>query len=176
MASPVAHSLAGALIYLACNGRRRPRGWDMLWVILAANLADLDLIPGILLGDHNQFHRGASHSLLFALGLGFAASAWLHWRQHPRARLLGSMITLALLSQLLIDWLSFDGSVPRGIPLLWPFSDQSLMSSETVFMNIRRDNLLTLPVLLHDVKAVMIEALLLGPPTWWLWRRRRAQW
>ena len=50
------------------------------------------------------------------------------------------------------------------------------MSSETVFMNIRRDNLFTLPVLLHDVKAVVIEALLLGPPTWLLWRRRRAQW
>ena len=86
------------------------------------------------------------------------------------------MIMLALFSQLLIDWLSFDGSLPRGIPLLWPFSDQTLMSSETLFMNIRRDDLFTLPVLLHDVKAVMIEALLLGPPTWWLWRRRRYQW
>jgi inner membrane protein len=176
MASPVAHSLAGALIYLACNGSRKPRCQDMLAVMVAANLADLDLVPGLLLGDHGQFHRGASHSLLFAILLGAAASAWLYWRQYPRALALGTMITLALLSQLLVDWLSFDASLPQGIPLLWPFTDQSLMSPQTIFLNIRRDNLFTMPVLIHDLKALIIEALLLGPPTWWIWQWRRRQW
>ena len=49
-------------------------GWPrLLLAIVLANAADLDMIPGILVGEPNRYHHvGFSHSLLFAV-----AAFWL---------------------------------------------------------------------------------------------------
>jgi hypothetical protein len=88
------------------------------------------------------------------------------------------MIILALASQLLIDWISYDDSAPRGIPLLWPWSLEHYMSQTQLFLHVRRDNLLTMPVILHNLKAVSREMLILGPVAllaWWVAGIRRPQ-
>ena len=56
--------------------------WRKLALIgLLANLPDMDVVVGLILqGDGSVFHRGPTHSLLFALGMGWLASrAWQWW-------------------------------------------------------------------------------------------------
>ena len=173
MASPIAHSLAGALIYFTAN-RQQPIRWPELFaVIIAANLADFDLIPGILLGEHSMFHRTFSHSLFTALAV--ATAGYFIWRRFEPGQALrvSFLIGLALVSQLLIDWLSYDPTVPQGIAVFWPFSHEYYMANKTLFLNIERDNVTTLPVIKHNMKAAAIELLVMGGPFLWaLWRFR----
>ena len=176
MASPVAHSLAGAIIFYAVHRRRTVVDPDLWWLILAANLADLDLIPSMLLGDHSLFHRTFSHSVTGAFLFALAVYAVCRWREHHAAVRTTLVMFTAYLSQLLVDWFSFDSGPPAGIPLLWPFSDRHYIADPTVFLNIERDNLLSATVIIHNIKAVLLELAILGPPAmllwWWSGRKR----
>jgi len=173
MASPVAHSLAGAVIYITFRRRREWSAREFGWTILAANLADLDLIPSLLVGDHALFHRRASHSLLAAVALGGFVLLSCRWRGSPRSTPVALLSFTAYLSQLLLDWLSLDTGPPRGIPLFWPLSNQHYMADPVIFLNIERDNPLSFPIIMHNMKAVLWEILLLGPIAIasWLWRQ-----
>jgi len=177
MASPVAHTLAGAIIYLAAS-RNGPIRWGQFWtVIVAANLADFDLIPGILMGDHSMFHRTFSHSFLAVICVtGLLYLATFRLRPAEPTKLI-IMVTLALLSQLLIDWVTFDGVAPQGIILFWPFNMEAFMYKHSIFLNIERNHVTSLPVIIHNLKAVGLEILVLGGPfflLWWLRARRTA--
>lgn len=170
MASPVAHSLAGAVIYFALSPKRTFNAKEFWLVILAANVADFDLLAGVLTGDAEAFHRTLTHSILgaFIFTLVFGAYAWA--RDETNIPRLYVMMILALASQLLIDWVSYDDSAPRGIPLLWPWSHEHYMSNTQLFLHVRRDQLLTMPVILHNLKAVSREMLILGPVALIAWR------
>lgn len=163
MASPIAHLLAGALIYTAVA--RRPKFNDpLLWVvILAANLPDLDLIPGLLLGDEGMYHRTISHSLMFVLSISLLTFLFLWFKKHPQMVRLTLMVCFGLLSQIVIDWLSYDDTYPQGIALLWPFSEEFYMAHHTVFLHVRRDNLLDETVIIHNLWAVGRELMIMGP-------------
>jgi len=175
VASPVAHSLAGAIIYLSarrdCNGGHQ----ELWWLILAANLADFDLIPSLLMGDHGLFHRTFSHSISAAVVLAALVYAVCRWRQYHYPLRMTLLISLAYGSQLLVDWLSYDPGPVAGIPLLYPFSHVHYMADPTVFLNIERNDLFSAGVIIHNLKAVLLEFLLLGPLAagLWLWRRVR---
>lgn len=177
MASPVAHSLAGAIVYLATQ--RRTDGGDrrrLWWLILAANLADFDLLPGVLIGNHSLFHRTFSHSISAALLVALLAYAAGHWRRQPQPWRMAVLMLVACGSHLLIDWMSFDPGPVAGIPLLLPFSGEHFMAEPSVFLNIERQQWLSGAVIIHNLKAVLLELLILGPPAaalWW-WRCRRA--
>ncbi len=176
MASPVAHSLAGAVIYFALSHKRTFNAKEFWLVILAANIADFDLLAGLLIGNAEAFHRTISHSLLgtFFVALVFSACLWV--KDETNIPRLYVMIILALTSQLLIDWASYDDSAPRGIPLIWPWSPEHYMSKTQLFLHVRRDHLLTMPVILHNLKAVSREMLILGPVAllgWWVVGIRR---
>lgn len=165
--------MAGAIIHLAAR-RDDDRGYgELWWLILAANFADFDLVPSLLMGDHSLFHRTLSHSIpaavLFAL-LVYAVCWWRGCRAPVRATLL---MFAAYTSQLLVDWLSYDPGPVSGLPLLFPFSGEHYMADPTLFLNIERDNLFTAAVIIHNFKAVLLELAVLGPPAavMWLWRR-----
>jgi len=57
-----------------------------VFIAVLANLPDVDVLIGLLLrGNGHAFHRGPTHSLLFALFMGFVASrAWTLWSQIPK--------------------------------------------------------------------------------------------
>lgn len=174
MASPVAHSLAGAAIYFASRRRREWRARELGGFILAANLADLDLVPGLVIGDHALFHRKASHSILGAMVFASIVLVICRWHGHMNSARTTVLLSTVYLSQLLLDWLNLDTGSPAGIPLLWPFSDTHYMADPALFLNIERSNPLTIPVIIHNAKAVLLEVALLGPVTlmaWW-WRLR----
>lgn len=174
MASPVAHSLVGAAIYFASRRRREWRAGELAGFIIAANLADLDLIPGLLVGDEALFHRQASHSILGAMAFALVVLVICRWRGHKSSARTTLLLFTAYLSQLLLDWLSLDTGPPAGIPLFWPLSKEHYMADPAVFLNIERSNPFTFPVIMHNAKAVLLEVALLGPialMTWW-WRHR----
>ena len=53
--------------------------WKMtLFIAVMANLPDMDVLLGLVFaGNGNAFHRGPTHSLTFAVFMGFLASnAW----------------------------------------------------------------------------------------------------
>lgn len=92
-------------------------------VVVAANLPDLDFLPGLMVGDEGHFHRGASHSLLVA---GLAASMLGLLLRHRLGgfRRVAGWSFLAIASHLVLDIIVPDPSGKgSGIALLWPFID-----------------------------------------------------
>lgn len=177
MASPVAHSLAGAIIHLATRRNQDGYHHELWWLILAANLADVDLIPSLLMGDPGMFHRTFSHSIPAALLFALVVYLVCWWRGHRHPVRITMLMFAAYVSQLVLDWLSFDPGPVAGIPLFLPFSQEHYMADPTVFLNTERDGLFSRAVIIHNMKAVLLELLILGPPAallWW-WNRRAAR-
>jgi inner membrane protein len=110
----------GLIIYRATGRPMSLQYWQpMALYILAANAADLDFLPGLLIGDLGRFHHGPSHSIGFAFLFGFFASAFF-----SRKIFAFVMSSVLYLSHLFLDYLVQDPSQPFGIPLLWPLSHE----------------------------------------------------
>ena len=134
MPLPLAHSLAAAAVYKGLDADGRFIAWKrLLLAVMIANLPDLDLIPGILVGEPNRYHHvGFSHSVIFAavaaVVVGLAAAAV--GRSWPTAcnRLSGAagtalMVGLLVGSHILLDTLNRDFRAPSGPPAFWPLSN-----------------------------------------------------
>lgn len=64
MPLPIIHSYAGYQIYKMSLGKDEAKTWQMAVLFMfLANLADLDMIPGMLIGNPEAFHRSMTHSL-----------------------------------------------------------------------------------------------------------------
>jgi membrane-bound metal-dependent hydrolase YbcI (DUF457 family) len=165
MPSPVAHVLAGAAVYAALapgDGLRRDwRPWAL--AAFAGVAADLDFLPGLLVGQPSRWHHWATHSVAAALAFALLVA--------PLAvRALGSVGRRAALllaaygSHLALDWLTVDRTVPQGIPLLWPVSEAVFLSPVLLFTDIHHGASWQAFVNWHNVGAVLGEAVLLGLP------------
>ena len=89
----------------------------IIFLTILANIPDFDVIVGLLIKwNGNAFHRGPTHSLLFALITGFLASrAWKLSSQIPRIKF-GVCFSI-ILSHVLADLL-FTSS---PVSFFWPF-------------------------------------------------------
>jgi len=121
MPLPVAHGLLGASIVAAL----RPRSARVHYIIplligaLLANAADFDFLLAFAL-QSKGWHRGFSHSLVFAL-LFYVVLAFVLGRQRIKEAI---AYGLAFTSHGILDYVtSRDG---RGLQLLWPFSRDRL--------------------------------------------------
>jgi len=94
--------------------------------VVAAMAPDFDTVAfrlGIAYAD--QFgHRGATHSIVFALALGLIAAACAPWLRSGRWRAF-AFIALCTLSHPLLDALTNGG---LGVALLWPWSGERLFA------------------------------------------------
>ena len=154
MPSPVAHGLVGAGLVAAVLPRAgRARYWLPLAAgAVLANAADLDFFL-VFLFRSRAWHRGFTHSLVFALAVLLCLLLALGRRRAREAAALG----LAYASHALLDFATTKES--GGLELLWPFSYDRL--------GLRWWGLTELPSRLpaaEIVKAVALEFALFAPP------------
>ncbi len=195
MPSPIGHALSGVAFAWTASlaeprdsaGRTVSDRWLPVYVALAA-APDLDLLV-------HGAHRTATHSVTAMLLVTIVAAAVTGQVTRLRAARFGgqdpdraarfgaaSRWRLALLcgisygSHLLLDWLAADNYPPRGIQLLWPFSNRWFISDIDLFRQTARQEFLTAPIIRQNLIAVAQECLILLPILvliWWARRRRR---
>lgn len=146
MPSPIAHITAGYAIYRLSSarryvGKRWPRLGSLpgllLLTALLSLLPDFDFVPGLLLGDFDQFHNTISNSLLVGIvvALLFASFLWLvQGRTHFAAWF--SLTLLCYESHVLMDYFT----IGRGVMLLWPFSTARYKPAVNLFYGLHRSS------------------------------------
>jgi membrane-bound metal-dependent hydrolase YbcI (DUF457 family) len=117
MPLPIAHGLIGAAVIAATARDARPR---VIWkeMALGAVLAiapDFDIFLTSVMHWEKTWHRGATHSLVWALGMGFLLALPM---RGARLRM-GLAFAAATFSHAILDWLV---SVRGGVAVLWPFT------------------------------------------------------
>lgn len=140
MATPIGHGLAGYTVRRlgVAPGDVDARPLSACCVLLSL-AADLDFLPGLLLGQPALFHQGPSHSLAFAAGAGLLAVG-LYARAIGTNRSPVALWVLffgAYASHLVLDLFGSDNRAPYGIPLFWPVSETSILSPVHVFRGVR---------------------------------------
>ncbi|WP_028580356.1 metal-dependent hydrolase [Desulfogranum japonicum] len=183
MPSPVGHTLS-VCIALPILGRgiwqKKASPSLLLASIFVANSPDIDFLAGFLVGAPNQFHHQLTHSFFFALitGILFAVLFSDKDKQQKnstpqRTRLFLYFTFLATL-HLVLDLFCTDTTAPFGLMLLWPLSNEYLISPIALFSDIRRasDTSSFIPSLfsLHNFLAVLQEVGILTGlclMSWW---------
>ena len=88
MPLPIAHAAIGLTTYTLCRANESDfcRWKVLLGILIFSNLPDVDVVLGIVFqGNGNVFHRGPTHSLIFAFLGGFLAfGAWGLWSRLPK--------------------------------------------------------------------------------------------
>ena len=117
------HGLAG--VAAACYYKKdRIRLREAVFCILAANLPDIDYIPGFFLGAPKRFHPSFTHSI-FAVVV-FTSIVYLAYRKFPseERRRMTRMLGAAYFSHIFLDIVQVDTYLANGIgvPLFYPFT------------------------------------------------------
>ena len=119
MPLPMGHTAIGLAAYelSSNNNSAHDRLKFIVFLTVLANLPDIDVIAGLLIKwNGNAFHRGPTHSLIFALIMGFLASrAWKISSLIPRVKF--GMCFLIVFSHILADF-CFTSS---PVSFFWPF-------------------------------------------------------
>jgi len=119
MPLPLGHTAIGLATYETAQDtdQHHSRWGIFIFITILANLPDVDVILGLLLqGNGNLFHRGPTHSLLFALLAGYIASHL--WRLGERIPRLGFPLCFGLIfSHVLADMMF----TTAPVSLFWPF-------------------------------------------------------
>lgn len=118
MPLPLGHTAIGWAVHETTNPTEAKKSKLGLFVFITvlANLPDLDVLFGLVLtGNGAAFHRGPTHSLLFALITGyFASKAGYLWRRIPTLGF--GVCSLVVFSHVVADL--FLTSAP--VSILWP--------------------------------------------------------
>ena len=118
MPLPLGHATIGLAVHSVLRSSDSGRtSWKTLaLVVFLANLPDTDMLVGLIFeGNGNAFHRGPTHSLLFACIMGLLAShAWRFWSVVPRVSFLWAF--LLVLSHVVADAVF----TTSPVSFLWP--------------------------------------------------------
>ena len=181
MPSPVGHALIGLTVANLVLKHKLYR--SVLWlvfVLFAANAADLDFLPGWYLGDINRYHHGISHSvgMAFIFACGCAIFSRLITVQ---SRLVFTVALVMYLSHLLGDYFGVDVVEPFGAPFLWPLSQDYYLAPAALFPAIEHGGLgeesMTVFDKIFSIKnlmAICVETIIIIPLwviTLWISRR-----
>jgi inner membrane protein len=121
MPLPVAHGLLGASVVAAIHSQPNNRYFLPLLVgAFLANAADFDFAFVFLLHSR-AWHRGFSHSIIFALFVCLIFILFLGKRYIKEAIAYG----LAYTSHAMLDYITTKEG--GGVELLWPFSSERLV-------------------------------------------------
>ena len=119
MPLPLGHSAIGFATHsVISNNKGRYNKWLVAgFIVVLSNLPDIDVLFGLFLQNNGSaFHRGPTHSILFALIMGFVASqSWKIWSQIPRMSF--KTCFLLIFSHVVADYFLTDAPVS----FYWPF-------------------------------------------------------
>lgn len=168
MSSPIGHSLLGGTAGYLFLPSRQMDGWRMLlFILLLANLPDIDYLLGYLTGNPNQWHQHWTHSIFFAVTVSAAVAVWAGIRHSGQAIRLGLTALAILMSHLLLDTMGRDTRYPFGIQLLWPLDTGFYQAPVTLFPGISKSSssstFLSSLFCLHNLRVVLIELGIFGP-------------
>ena len=176
--SPVAHSLAGLAIVHAAHSRQwiSSRSLGIALVLLAANAADLDFLPGLLLyGRPDWFHHGPTHSV-FAAAVVAVASATIARALGASAIRVGTLAFITYLSHVVLDFMTVTVTDSSDLPLLWPLSYMHFSPPIEIFLPIQHAGRLTTfwegLFSWANVVAIGLEVLVMGG-LWAVWQGAR---
>ncbi len=120
MPLPLGHATIGLAVHSLCSGNESGvcRWKALIGILILSNLPDLDVVLGIIFhGNGNIFHRGPTHSLIFAFIGGFLASRLCKfWSQLPKLDF--KICFLLILSHVVADFV-FTNS---AISFFWPIT------------------------------------------------------
>jgi inner membrane protein len=159
----------GYIIYRATETAVAAQRWQlMVFYLLVANAADLDFIPGLLVGMPNRYHHGVSHSVGFAALIAVACSLLMFFLKRDSFSRSFPIVFCLYCSHIVLDYLSIDTTSPYGVPLFWPFSNEYYIASFAFLPSIRRASIsgvefVTSLFSLHNLLAISVEFLLLFP-------------
>lgn len=166
MPTPIGHSIASAIlndskIFVPSQSLWR----SILVAVVLGNLADIDFLPGILLGNPNQFHHGISHSLGAALVVGLIFAVY-YWLRSHRFFAPFFFATILYASHIVLDSFSVDTRPPFGVPMFWPLSAEYTISPILIFSDVHRHsstaNFLQSLFVTHNARTVLQEIVILG--------------
>lgn len=160
MATPVGHYLVGLTIagMFARNDDERRRA---PWVAAIACMPDLDLLPGLVVGNLSRFHHGLSHSLAAAVVVAVVATVVLARRVQAGAAHLFLLSFLLYGSHCLLDFLTLDTGEPIGVPLLWPWTGATFQSPILLLPNVQHTRAPVVSV--HNLLLIVREGLVFVP-------------
>jgi len=180
----VGHSLAGLSLYFIFNRKLSLlKEWkNVLFFLILANLPDLDFLPGIVSGDLNRYHHGASHSIGFCLLVGVIAAGIYKLRKNApfinpvrnarkpvRENKISNWVKYGFISfclcfsHILIDLFGRDTCPPYGEKLFWPFSNKYFIASFTPFGEVDHTSLMTIVLNPCNYVVVLKEIIVFIP-------------
>ncbi len=118
MPLPLGHTAIGLASFEVSDPRSG--GWrrmkTLAFITVLSNLPDIDVLFGLLLtGNGDAFHRGPTHSLVFAaLAAVVASHAWKLWSRIPRISFVSAFAIV--ISHVVADFLF----TPSPVSFLWP--------------------------------------------------------
>ena len=125
MPLPLGHTAVGLAVHdIYSKSNNSGHLWKTLtFIIVLTNLPDIDVLIGLAVnGNGNFFHRGPTHSFLFALFMAFVASnGWRCWSKIPRISPL--LCFLLIISHVVADALLTNSPVSFWWPLELNLSD-----------------------------------------------------
>lgn len=168
MPLPIGHGIIGITTHHTLKRDNKTHHWKMYaFIFILANIPDLDFLIGLILKNNaNMIHRGPTHSLVFAILVGFLASqAHKLWSFIPHLKILPA--SLIVLSHSIGDAIF----TPSPVSLLWPF-DVSLATGSNgwaeiltaPFLYIHHDHLVYIICTVILTINFFIRKLLFPPP------------
>lgn len=161
MPLPIAHGLIGASIIALMEGDDQEEGkWRMLLVgSVLANLPDADFILVWNLGLGSTWHRGFTHSIVFAAATSLAA-VLLAGRTRLKTYV---AVWLAVMSHGVLDALTTKENL--GVQLLWPISSMRFKAGAFDHWNFHMRSELAgaWEFLAGALRISLLEALILTP-------------
>jgi membrane-bound metal-dependent hydrolase YbcI (DUF457 family) len=173
MATPLGHYLVGLAVAEGVARDRQELRWAP-WLAAVACAPDLDVLPGLLVGDMSRFHHGISHSLAAAVAFAGGTLAVLRWRGWPVRPRLFLLVAVLYASHSALDGVTMDNSDPRGMPLLWPWVTTAFQSPWLLLPNVQHSSA---PVVsTHNAVLMAQEAALFVPLVGLVRRLRDRAW
>ena len=173
MPSPVGHTITGLCGFVLARRNRRPKiDLQLLCASVAiANFPDIDILPGMLVGDPRAFHRQGSHSLIVGAIFGLLIGLIGLFGRGTQNKVKWSVWSAALYnSHILLDLLVVDSRPPYGVQALWPLSQTYFISPITIFQgfNYFDPSLGMVQSILgiQNLVTISIEIIVLMPSIW----------